>query len=551
MKTERSFLDYFKFVFGFCLAVVVVMLVTGYRAWAGPALIVMFASLALYFTSHPFLKSFAFTVWVFAFVTASMVYPSAFMTWYGFNLGILIVPLIQIIMFGMGTTLSVADFSRVLRMPLPVFVGYALQFTIMPLMGLTLAKVFGFDAEIAAGVVLIGSCPGGVASNLMTYLAGGNVALSVTMTSCSTLASPIITPFLMKVLAGQFIEVNFFSMMFAIINMIIVPIVAGLIANRILYSRRLVFSSSTVLALLGLAGIVLAVGTILWAPPAVFTYADASLQKDGFVVGLLLIGVVALAKLVISVWLKGPENWMNKALPIVSMAGIVFIIAIITARSRNDLMTIGPMVIAAAIIHNAVGYFLGYWFSRLIRLNEASCRAIAIEVGMQNGGMASALAMNVLKSAQAALAPAIFGPWMNVSGSVLATWWQRKPVRESIKHGAIVYKNRMSRLPYFVNLIGILLLNYVLRLLADMIGNPDSLTSWLLILLLITAVISLAIWGIWCHIMRWHDLGVSGWNVLGLLIPFMNIFVLLYLFFAPGVRQPTTIKEGDRIGQSA
>lgn len=551
MKTERSFLDYFKFVFGFCLAVVVVMLATGYRAWAGPALIVMFASLALYFTSHPFLKSFAFTVWVFAFVTASMVYPSAFMTWYGFNLGILIVPLIQIIMFGMGTTLSVADFSRVLRMPLPVFVGYALQFTIMPLMGLTLAKVFGFDAEIAAGVVLIGSCPGGVASNLMTYLAGGNVALSVTMTSCSTLASPIITPFLMKVLAGQFIEVNFFSMMFAIINMIIVPIVAGLIANRILYSRRLVFSSSTVLALLGLAGIVLAVGTILWAPPAVFTYADASLQKDGFVVGLLLIGVVALAKLVISVWLKGPENWMNKALPIVSMAGIVFIIAIITARSRNDLMTIGPMVIAAAIIHNAVGYFLGYWLSRLIRLNEASCRAIAIEVGMQNGGMASALAMNVLKSAQAALAPAIFGPWMNVSGSVLATWWQRKPVRESIKHGAIVYKNRMSRLPYFVNLIGILLLNYVLRLLADMIGNPDSLTSWLLILLLITAVISLAIWGIWCHIMRWHDLGVSGWNVLGLLIPFMNIFVLLYLFFAPGVRQPTTIKEGDRIGQSA
>lgn len=551
MKTERSFLDYFKFVFGFCLAAVVVMLATGYRAWAGPALIVMFASLALYFTSHPFLKSFAFTVWVFAFVTASMVYPSAFMTWYGFNLGILIVPLIQIIMFGMGTTLSVADFSRVLRMPLPVFVGYALQFTIMPLMGLTLAKVFGFDAEIAAGVVLIGSCPGGVASNLMTYLAGGNVALSVTMTSCSTLASPIITPFLMKVLAGQFIEVNFFSMMFAIINMIIVPIVAGLIANRILYSRRLVFSSSTVLALLGLAGIVLAVGTILWAPPAVFTYADASLQKDGFVVGLLLIGVVALAKLVISVWLKGPENWMNKALPIVSMAGIVFIIAIITARSRNDLMTIGPMVIAAAIIHNAVGYFLGYWLSRLIRLNEASCRAIAIEVGMQNGGMASALAMNVLKSAQAALAPAIFGPWMNVSGSVLATWWQRKPVRESIKHGAIVYKNRMSRLPYFVNLIGILLLNYVLRLLADMIGNPDSLTSWLLILLLITAVISLAIWGIWCHIMRWHDLGVSGWNVLGLLIPFMNIFVLLYLFFAPGVRQPTTIKEGDRIGQSA
>jgi BASS family bile acid:Na+ symporter len=119
---------------------------------------------------------------------------------------------------------------------------------------------------------------------------------------------------------------------------------------------------------------------------------------------------------------------MDKALPIVSMGGIVFIIAIITARSRNDLMTIGPVVIAAAMIHNAVGYFLGYWLARLIRLNEVSCRTIAIEVGMQNGGMASALAMNVLKSSQAALAPAIFGPWMNISGSVLATWWHRKPV---------------------------------------------------------------------------------------------------------------------------
>jgi BASS family bile acid:Na+ symporter len=168
----------------------------------------------------------------------------------------------------------------------------------------------------------------------------------------------------------------------------------------------------------------------LFAPAAVITWHNASLQKDGFVVGSLLIGVVALAKLIIGVWLKGPQNWMNKALPIVSMAGIVFIIAIITARSRNDLMKIGPMVIAAAIIHNGVGYFLGYWLARLIRLNEASCRTIAIEVGMQNGGMASALAMNVLKSPQAALAPAIFGPWMNVSGSILATWWRRKPAKK-------------------------------------------------------------------------------------------------------------------------
>ena len=164
MKTERLFLDYFKYVFLICLLAVIVMLISGRRSVLGPALIVMFASLALYFMGHRFLKSFAFTIWVFAFVTASMVYPNAFMTWFGFNLSILIVPLIQIIMFGMGTTLSVADFGRVFKMPWPVFVGFVLQFSIMPLTGLALAKAFGFDPEIAAGVVLIGSCPGGVAS---------------------------------------------------------------------------------------------------------------------------------------------------------------------------------------------------------------------------------------------------------------------------------------------------------------------------------------------------------------------------------------------------
>ena len=428
MEKVKSFLGYFKFVFIFCLVLVVIMLLIGRRAWVGPVLIAMFGSLALYCMGHSFLKSFAFTVWVFAFVAASMVYPSAFMTWLGVDLKILIVPLIQIIMFGMGTTLSVADFGRVFKMPWPVFVGFVLQFSVMPLTGLFLARAFGFESEIAAGVVLIGSCPGGVASNLMTYLAGGNVALSVTMTSCSTLVSPVMTPFLMDKLAGQFIEINFLGMMFGIINMIIVPIVAGLIANRILYSRHKAFSRSGVLALIGAITVLMAAVIGFLAPSAVFTYGEASLSKDGFVVGLLLIGVVALAKLVISVWLRGPENWMDKALPIVSMAGICYIIAIITARSRDDLMTVGAYLIGAAIIHNFVGYILGYWFARAARLDESSCRTVAFEVGMQNGGMASGLAMNVLKSAPAALAPAIFGPWMNVSGSVLATWWHRKPV---------------------------------------------------------------------------------------------------------------------------
>jgi BASS family bile acid:Na+ symporter len=436
MRTENSFLRNFKFVFVICLAAVVIMFASGRRAGLGPALIVMFASLALYFMSHPFLKSFTFTAWVFAFVAASMVYPIAFYpvafgSWFGVDLKILIVPLIQIIMFGMGTTLSVSDFGRVFKMPWPVLVGFVLQFSVMPLTGLALAKIFGFEAEIAAGVVLIGSCPGGVASNLMTYLAKGNVALSVTMTSCSTLVSPLMTPFLMKVLAGQFVPVNFFEWMFNIINIIIVPVVAGLIANRILYSQSKIFNRGRNLAFIASGGILLGVGMMLFGPATILTFRGGALQKDGFVVAIMLIGVVALAKLVIRVWLRGPENWMDKALPIVSMAGICYIIAIITARSADKLMT-GFYLIAAGILHNFIGYILGYWFARGARLDEISCRTVAFEVGMQNGGMASALAMNVLNSANAALAPAIFGPWMNISGSVLATWWHRKPVSAKI-----------------------------------------------------------------------------------------------------------------------
>jgi len=431
MKTISAFLGYFKYVCGTCLVAVILMVLAGYRQFVGPTLIVMFSALALSFMSHPLLKSFAFTAWVFAFVAVSMVYPAAFGSWFGVDLKILIVPLIQIIMFGMGTTLSVADFGRVFKMPWPILVGFVLQFSVMPLAGFALAKAFGFEAEVAAGVILIGSCPGGVASNLMTFLAGGNVALSVTMTACSTLVSPLVTPFLMAKLAGQFIEINFLAMMFGIINMIIVPIVAGLITNRILYGQYKALNRAGLLSLLALACIAGGISIAAFAPGAVLTFGEASLQKDGFVVGLLLIGVVALAKLIVRVWLNGPENWMDKALPLVSMVGICTIIAIITARSAEKLMTVGPYLIGAAIIHNFVGYMLGYWGARVARLDESSCRTVAFEVGLQNGGMASGLAMNVLQSASAALAPAIFGPWMNISGSTLATWWNRKATKAS------------------------------------------------------------------------------------------------------------------------
>ena len=264
------------------------------------------------------------------------------------------------------------------------------------------------------------------------------MALSVTITSFTTLASPFITPFLMDKLAGQFIEVNPLKMMFEIINMIIVPIAAGLIANRILFSKRPVFQRGGALALIAAGGLLLVAGIMSFAPVVLFRYKDASLQRTGFVVGLSLIAGVTLVKLVVSVWLRRPGNWIDKALPLVSMAAICSIIAVITAGSRNDLLTVGPWLIGSSMIHNMLGYLMGYWLARAIRLNESACRTVAFEVGMQNGGMASALAMNVLKSPQAAVASAIFGPWQNVSGSILATYWHRKPIRETASKGPAI-----------------------------------------------------------------------------------------------------------------
>jgi BASS family bile acid:Na+ symporter len=218
--------------------------------------------------------------------------------------------------------------------------------------------------------------------------------------------------------------VDFLAMMLSIINMIIVPIAAGLAANRILYSQKTWARESRVLLRIFTGGSVTA-----------FAFAFLNMKflgpiarmKSGLVLGFSLIAVVALAKFLVQNVFRGPADWMDKALPVLSMAGICIIIAIITARSRNDLLTSGLLLILAGVMHNAVGYSLGYWGARLFRLNETDCRTVSLEVGMQNGGMATGIAMEVLKSAKAALAPAIFGPWMNISGSVLASWWRRRP----------------------------------------------------------------------------------------------------------------------------
>ena len=371
-----------------------------------------------------FYKKYAFTLWVLVAVAASMSHPAAFRSWFGADLKVLIVPLIQVITFGMGTTLSGKDFRNVLTMPWPVFIGVALQFLIMPLVGYAIAMTFGFPPEVAAGIILIGSVSSGVASNVMTYLAGGNVPLSVTITSATTLLSPFVTPFWMKTLAGRLVPVDFVAMMLSIFNMIIIPIIAGLLAHRLLYGAKervnpVLLPAISAPVFLVLAGAAAATPIVWWGHLGVL--------KNGVLMGFLLLGLTALVKLVM-IGLKGPANWMDKALPVISMAGICLIIAIITAQSRDQLLSVGPLLILAAAVHNGTGYGLGYAGARLARLDESACRAVAMEVGMQNGGMASGIAIDVLKSTSAALAPAIFGPWMNVSGSLLAGWWRRRPV---------------------------------------------------------------------------------------------------------------------------
>ena len=331
---------------------------SGQDAWGGAALILSFAMLAVYFQLHPKLNIIAFTFWVFTMTSWGLYFPAHFTSWGGFQLSNLNVPLIQLIMLGMGATLSVGDFARALRMPQAVLIGMVLQFTVMPLLGWAIAVSFGFPDEIAAGVVLIGSCSGGVASNVMVFLAKGNVALSVTMTACSTLIAPLMTPLAMQLLAGRFIEIEFVAMMIAVIELVILPVGAGLVLNRLLARRR---------------------------------------------------------------------ELLERILPGMSMAGICFILAIIAAGSRDELLLSGVALLGAALIHNVAGYILGYFAATLCKLKETDCRTVAFEVGMQNGGMAVGLATTVLKSPAAALAPGIFGTFMNVTGSALASWWRDRP----------------------------------------------------------------------------------------------------------------------------
>jgi len=265
-----------------------------------------------------------------------------------------IMPLLALIMFAMGLTLKVADFKRVMTQPLVVVIGVVLQFGLMPLLAWLIATLLELEPMIAVGLILVGACSGGTASNVMTYLAGGNVALSITMTAVSTLLAVFMTPWLSWLYIDTVIDVPIWAMFKSILLLVILPVAAGVFFNRVL-SR--------------------------------------------FIRPILTI------------------------CPMIAVLAIVFIIAIVVALNHSRMAELSWLIVLAVALHNVSGLALGYWVARLVGYSSVIARTLAIEVDMQNSGLAVALALNFF-TPLAALPGAIFSIWHNISGSMFATLWQ-------------------------------------------------------------------------------------------------------------------------------
>lgn len=294
-----------------------------------------------------------FSLWAALFAAAAFFAPDTF-KW----AGPYIPWLLGIIMFGMGLTLKPSDFDILFKHPKAVIIGVIAQFAIMPATAWLLSKLLNLPAEIAVGVILVGCCPGGTASNVMTYLARGNVALSVAVTSVSTLISPLLTPAIFLMLAGEMLEIQAAGMLMSIVKMVLLPIVLGLIVHKVLGSKT---------------------------------------EK------------------------------LTDALPLVSVAAIVLIIGAVVGASKGKIMESGLLIFAVVVLHNGIGYLLGFFTAKWTGLPYDAQKTLAIEVGMQNSGLAAALAAAHFAAAPVVAVPgALFSVWHNISGSLLATYWAAK-----------------------------------------------------------------------------------------------------------------------------
>lgn len=261
--------------------------------------------------------------------------------------------LLMVVMFGMGLTIKPDDFVIVFKQPKNVIIGCLSQFTIMPLLAFVLGKLFKIDDALLVGLVLVGTCPGGTSSNVMSFLAQGDVALSVGMTSVSTILAPILTPAITYLLLRTTVDIDAFSMFFSIIQVVIVPICLGFIVNKLFYK----FTSN-----------------------------------------------------------------VKKVLPLISVTAIVMIVAAVVSANSAKILTTGLVVFAVVILHNCGGYALGYTIAKMLGLNLSQRKTIAIEVGMQNSGLASSLATTAFPNLAMATVPgAIFSVWHNISGAIIAS----------------------------------------------------------------------------------------------------------------------------------
>ena len=264
--------------------------------------------------------------------------------------------LLGVVMFGMGMTLTVEDFREVLRRPVEVLIGVVAQFTIMPLVAFALTKIFNLPPELAIGVILVGTCPGGTASNVMTYLARGDVALSVSITMTTTLMAPVVTPLLTYWLAGERIEVSLSAMMLSIAQIVLAPVILGLAMNH---------------------------------------------------------------------FLSGVTKKFQPIMPLISSVAVILIAGTVVALSADKILTVGLTVSAVVVMHNVCGLSLGYFAAKIFRMDSRKVRTVAIEVGMQNSGLAASLSLMYFNPT-AALPAAIFSVWHNLSGSMIANYFARR-----------------------------------------------------------------------------------------------------------------------------
>ena len=409
-------------VFALVMLVVSLGLVfTGNGKHAGIFLIAFFISLSYGVKAFQATKGLSFTMWMFTAVTAAMYFPQFFVSYGDFQFKRLITPLLQIIMFGMGAQMSLNDFTGVIKMPKGVAIGVVAHYLVMPLMAFFITVVFNFPPEIAAGIILAGCVPSGLASNVMSLLANANLALAVTIGATTTLIAPFVTPFLMKIIGGQFIAVDVWKMMLDIFEMMILPIIAGFIFN--LYNIGKDSRKSKTIQMFAYFIIIL-LANIIYMKVHKTDFAGY-LKESAFSLAIFFV-LPAIAALILRYFLKGDQKIIKKVLSMLSMVGIAIIVTVITAAGRDSLLSVGALLLVLVIVHNLAGYLFGYSIAWAFKMPEQDRRTIAFEVGMPNAGLASGLAMTIGDIATIGLAPAVYGPLMNVTGSTLASWWRTK-----------------------------------------------------------------------------------------------------------------------------